>query len=138
MIAELDKQQKSCEIPRARFDLFKNAVCHELKELSDINFIIKHLEQDTIHQYYERKWYPECLYLLTMIDYLSRINCIPLCNRYNYLRKTKLKQVVYPSSILAAACVSKNGEQIKKDARTASILEFMRFNIVENDIRNVI
>ena len=43
---------------RCSFELFKSNVCHRLKELGDINFVIEVLESDDIHRYYKRKWYP--------------------------------------------------------------------------------
>lgn len=125
-------------VKRESFDLFKSAVCHELKEKTDIDFMIKLLEEDTIQVYYRRKWYAESLYLLAMLDYLSRINDIPLCNRYEKLRSSKLSHIVYPSSVLALAAVSEDEDQIKQQAIKASIPEFIRFNIVECEVRNVI
>ncbi len=38
-----------------------------------MDFITETLEADEIRKLYERRWYREALYLLTMIDYLSRI-----------------------------------------------------------------
>ena len=87
--------------------------------------------------YYDRAWYPECLYLLAMVDYLSRINDIPLCAYYEEIRKMKLKKTVYPSGVIAAATVKK-GDSFKEKAVAESIPEFMRFNIVEGNIRDVV
>ena len=61
-----------CFIKRSSFENFKSTVCHRVKELGDINFIIDTLESQDIRTYYNRKWYPESLYLLAMLDYLSR------------------------------------------------------------------
>lgn len=41
------------------------------------------------------------------------------------------------SRIVAAAAIS-NNEMVKQRAIAESIPEFMRFNIVENEVRNVI
>lgn len=122
--------------PRPAFELFKSNVCHRLKELGDIEFLIKTIESNEITEYFERNWYPECLYLLAMVDYVSRMNNIPLCEEYNKFRKMKLESTVYPSSVLTAAAVAKN-DSIKKKALRNSIPEFIRFNIVENEVRNV-
>lgn len=121
---------------RPAFDLFKSNVCHRLKELGDIDFLIDTLEKDVITDYFKKGWYPESLYLLAMVDYLSRINNIPLCRVYQEFRKTKLKDTVYPSDVITAAAISKN-DQILERAVADSIPEFIRFNIVESDIRNV-
>lgn len=122
---------------RPAFDLFKSNVCHRLKELGDIDFLIETIESDDITTYYKKAWYPESLYLLAMVDYISRINDVPLCNSYDKIRKTKLTTTVFPASIIAASVVTAD-EQIKEKAIAESIPEFIRFNIVESDIRNVI
>ena len=61
---------------RCSFELFKSNVCHWLKEEGDIDFLIEALEEDTIRKYYNKKWYPECFYLLAMVDYISKQNDI--------------------------------------------------------------
>lgn len=123
--------------PRPAFDLFKSNVCHRLKALGDIDFLIETIESDTITTYYQRAWYPESLYLLAMVDYISRINGVPLCSSYNEFRKAKLRNTIFPSSVIAAATVSKD-TRIMERAIAESIPEFIRFNIVESEIRNVI
>lgn len=122
---------------RSSFELFKSNVCHRLKDLGDVNFIIDTLEKDDVRQYFERKWYPESLYLLAMLDYISRINKVPLCNRYDDLRRCKLSETVFPASVLATAAVTRN-DQIKEQSRQEAIPEFIRFNIVESEVRDVI
>lgn len=128
-----------CFIKRSSFENFKSTVCHRVKELGDINFIIDTLESQDIRTYYNRKWYPESLYLLAMLDYLSRENDVPLCDDYDDLRQCKLENPVYPASIRALSAAAQNDAAIKEAAKTA-IPEFMRFNIVivENEVRNVI
>ena len=49
----------------------------------------------------------------------------------------KLKKTVYPSGVIAAATVQKD-DSIKEKAAAESIPEFMRFNIVEGNIRDVV
>ncbi len=41
---------------RPAFDLFKSNVCHKLKELGDIDFLIDTIESDEITTYYKRAW----------------------------------------------------------------------------------
>ena len=123
--------------PRPSFDLFKSNVCHRLKELGDIDFLIEVLEGDDVTAYYRKSWFPECLYLLALVDYISRVNGIPLVDAYNDLRKMKLKKPVYPSSVLAKYAVLQD-EGILESAEAAAIPEFMRFNIVESEVRNVV
>lgn len=126
-----------CFIKRSSFENFKSTVCHRVKELGDINFIIDTLESQDIRTYYNRKWYPESLYLLAMLDYLSRENDVPLCDDYDDLRRCKLEKPVYPAGVRALSAAAQNDAAIKEAAKTA-IPEFMRFNIVENEVRNVI
>ena len=119
------------------FDLFKSNVCHRLKELGDTEFIISLLELAAIRKYYDKQWYPEALYLLAMLDYVSRVNAVELCADYDDLRNKKLQKTIYPSSIIAQALVT-GDETIKSKAIEESIPEFIRFNIVEKDIRDVV
>ncbi|MCI8850984.1 MAG: helix-turn-helix transcriptional regulator [Erysipelotrichaceae bacterium] len=126
-----------CFEQRMDFELFKSNVCHRLKELGDIEFIANQLKQDEISDYYNKKWYPESLYLLGLLDYVSRINEVPLCSQYDEIRKTKLKSVLFPAGILTLAEVSGNDE-ILQDSLKEAIPELLRFNIVESEIRNVV
>ncbi len=122
---------------RGSFELYKSNICHRLKETGDVGFIMDTLERDEIRAYYKRGWYPESFYLLAMLDYVSRINNVPICTDYDDIRCCKLKEVLYPSGVLIAAIVSGN-EQPKEQARQEAIPEFMRFNIVESGVRDVI
>lgn len=122
---------------RTSFDVFRSNVCHAVKDKGQINFLIDQLENDEIHQLYERRWYPEALYLLAMVDYLSRINNIPLCTRYDNLRSCKLETIIYPTSLQLLAAVLQN-DQLLQESREQAIPEFMRHNIVESEVENVI
>jgi len=85
---------------RPSFDVFKSNICHQVKDLGDIPFITELLQSNQIRKLYEKKWYPESLYLLAMPDYLSRENNVPICKNYNDLRSCKLQKLVFPSSIV--------------------------------------
>ncbi len=122
---------------RIDFELYKSNVCHQLKELGDIKFIISTLENNDIRKLYENEWYPESLYLLAMLDYISRVNDVPICTDYDDLRQCKLQSVIYPSSVFAFYMVSSD-ETVKTQAFNDSIPEFIRFNIVKSDVRNII
>lgn len=104
--------------------------------MGDIPFMIQLLESNQIRDLYERKWYPESLYLLAMLDYLSRENDVPLCENYSDIRATKLQRQVYPSSVVVM-CELMNSDAPKEDCLRKAIPEFLRFNIVERDVRNV-
>ena len=121
---------------RADFEIFKSNICHMVKDMGDINFIIDTLESDKIRKLYQKKWYPESLYLLAMIDYLSRENDLPICTNYNDIRASRLREPIYPSSVIAMSAFSRS-DQPKKDSYAQAIPEFIRFNIVESEVRNV-
>ena len=123
--------------PRPSFSLFKSNVCHRLKELGDLDFLADLLEHDRITEYYELGWYPECLYLLAMLDYISRVNRVPPCTEYDGLRGMKLSAAIYPPGVLAADMASP-GQNVKKEAWEQAIPEFKRFNIVENEVRELV
>ncbi len=121
---------------RCSFVMYKSNVCHKLKNLGDIEFLIETLNSDDIRTYYKRKWYPECLYLLAMVDYVSRENGIEWCEEYDDLRNQKLSEIIYPTSVLAL-CRAVKSDEPKRRALRDSIPEFIRFNIVESEVRNV-
>ena len=121
---------------RPAFDTFKSNVCHMVKNMGDIAFIIDTLENDRVRYYYDKKWYRECLYMLAMLDYLSRENDLPLCTNYRDIRAARLQKPVYPGSIIVKSIVM-NSDQPLEESYENAIPEFKRFNIVENEIRNV-
>lgn len=133
----MEKILEPCFEKRVSFELYKSSVCHRVKELGDRRFIIETLEKNDIRKYYQKKWYPESLYLLAMLDYISRLNGVPICSEYEDLRECRLNETIYPSSVLAASTVSSDNK-IKELAYNESIPEFRRFNIVESEVYNVI
>jgi transcriptional regulator with XRE-family HTH domain len=122
---------------RCSFETFKSDICHQVKERGDIDFIIDTLENDRVRELYQKQWYPEALYLLAMLDYLSKMNDLPICTNYNDIRKHRLIQIVYPTSVLIRAAVMQS-ESVKEEARKEAIPEFMQFNIVESEVRNLV
>lgn len=118
---------------RCSFELFKSNVCHWLKEEGDIDFLIQVLESDLIRKYYNRKWYLESFYLLGMLDYISRINDVPMCSEYDDLRQQRMQEIVYPVGVLLTARVL-GDESIKEQALKEAIPEILRFNIVESQL----
>ena len=122
---------------RSPFETFKSNTCHLVKDMGDLDFLIDTLESERIRKLYDRKWYAESLYLLAMVDYISRENGLPLCKDYNDLRRAKLAEVIYPAGVLTLSAAS--GSDIWKErSRAEAIPEFMRFNIVEAQVRNVL
>ncbi len=122
---------------RSAFETFKSNVCHHLKDMGDIDFMINVLETDEIRVLYERRWYPEAFYLLAMLDYISRLNEVPICTKYEDIRANKLKKTIYPAGVLLTSEVMKSDEP-KRKAEEEAIPEFKRFNIIESEVRNVV
>lgn len=121
---------------RPAFDIFKSNTCHRVKDMGDIPFIIQLLKTNQIRELYEKKWYPEALYLLAMLDYLSRENNVPICKNYNDIRNSKLQRPIYPSSVIIL-CKTMKSDAPKEECIRMAIPEFLRFNIVESEVRNV-
>lgn len=121
---------------RTDFEIFKSNVCHLVKDTDEIDFIVTVLKADDIRRYWEKKWYPEAFYLLATVDYLSRINEIPLCTKYNDIRSQSLKKPLYPRDVVMTAKLDSSLDVRERCMREA-IPEFLRFNIIESEIRNV-
>jgi transcriptional regulator with XRE-family HTH domain len=121
---------------RSAFETFKSNTCHYVKDMGDVDFMIHVLETDEIRTLYNRHWYPEALYLLAMLDYLSRLNDVPVCTKYNDIRSRKLKKPIYPVGVLLTCEVMKSDEP-KRKAEEEAIPEFRRFNIIESEVRNI-
>jgi len=117
------------------FENFKSNVCHMLKDMGDIEFLLYIIKSNDIQEYYEKEELLECFYLLGMIDYLCKENNLPFIENYNYIRKYKLEEPVFPLGIHAKCLVFKSEEPKNKSLREA-IPEFKRFNIIENGVRD--
>lgn len=118
------------------FEIYKSNICHLVKDKGDIDFIIDTLKENQIRTYWERQWYRESFYLLAMVDYLSRENGLPLCNDYEDIRNCTLPEPLYPWDIVLAAKLD-GSLDMKKQCLKEAIPEFLRFNIIESEIRNV-
>ena len=122
---------------RPRFSNFCSEMCHRLKKFGDLSFINKVDREQWISDYYEMGWYEEALYLLAMIDYLCRVNSLPLREGYEELRKTKLSKPVYAIGTITFSKIYGNDEPYRK-AEENAIPEFKRFNIMEGEIRDAV
>jgi hypothetical protein len=136
-MAELSLSKTANSIYASSFEAYKSNVCHILKYKGDLDFLEMILIDDTITQFYQNKLYQNCLYLLAMVDYISKENAIPLCTKYNYLRNQKLKKLQVPKSIQIADELLKSHKTFDK-AYGKAIPEFLKYNIMEGDIRNVV
>ena len=71
-----------------------------------------------------------------MVDYLSKENDIPICTNYNDIRTQRLKEPVFPSGVLLSDEAMQTDTH-RKEALENAIPEFLNYNIVESEIRNV-
>lgn len=130
----MDELFSKMHIPdRPSFENFKSQIQHDLRREGSYEFILNTIQNETIRTMWQWQWYLEALYLLALIDYLSRQNRIPLCNDYDAMRKSKIERMVFPAGVIALGTEKAKQEAIKK-----AIPEFLRFNIVETEIGNVI
>lgn len=118
------------------FDLFRSEICHWVKRFGYSEFVYNVLYMDIIVMYWNEKRYFEALYLLAMVDYLSRIIDIDLFSRFDDLRKMKLDTRYYPRSILILDECEPEKNWLETSWEIA-IPEFKRFNIVEAKIDEV-
>lgn len=122
---------------RSAFETFKSDVCHRVKDMGDLDFMAHVLKTDEVRTLYNRRWYPEALYLLAMLDYLSGENGLPLCTRYDDIRERKLRKPIYPVGVILTGEVMKSEDPLRRAERDA-IPEFRRFNIMESEVRNLV
>ena len=115
-------------------DTYRSTVCHRLVSLGDYRFIETTIESKEIIKLFKHQLYFESLYLLSLLDYVSNKNNIPLVEEYNNIRKLKLDSISYPKSILS---ISTNNDFLKKEFN-CSIPEFKMHNIAEREIDNAI
>lgn len=116
------------------FEVFKRNVYIRIQEYGQIGFIRKMLVSNVIEDYWNEENTLCAIYLLAMVDYLSKLNDIPPYSKYDYMRKYKLKDRIYPLSIIVSSKLDNRKEEEYIDD---AIPEFLKYNIVEGDIFNV-
>lgn len=117
---------------RSDFESFKSSLRHQLHEHGDLTFLERVITEDWINQYAQRKWMSEMLYTLALVDYLCRVNQLPLIKTYAEYRTMRLSRPIYPGSLIVMSTSD------RRKALESSIPEFKRINIVESELRNVV
>ena len=135
-LIEESMNPSAVEPKRNSFENFKSNICHYVKDKGDIDFIIETLSKDEIRTLYDRQWYAESFYLLAMVDYLSKENNVPICTNYNDIRSQHLQEPLYPTGVLLSDEVMQT-DKGRKEALEKAIPEFLKYNIIESEIRNV-
>ena len=114
--------------------LFKSDTLQRLKKTDDSSFITDVIESKEIENYFFNKKYLESLYLLSLVDYLSNKNSIPLPKKYEQIRNYKCERIYVSKSIYLLLTL----KQIKvTDIFKSAIKEFLKHNIVEAEIDKV-
>ncbi|MCD7955206.1 MAG: helix-turn-helix transcriptional regulator [Lachnospiraceae bacterium] len=113
------------------FANFRSNVSHHLKNKGDIDFMIELLESDAIRTYWNEGLTFESLYLLSALDYLSRMHDIPRCSNYRDIRCHKFEKPVFPSGILIKDRMFPD-QDIKQRAINECIPEFLEHGIIES------
>ena len=76
------------------FQTFRNNLHHRIKN-NDLECILEIIESDDVSTYMRHEDYLKALYLVATVDYISRKNDIPLCDKYSNVRRIRLEQPYY-------------------------------------------
>ncbi len=126
---------------RMHFEQFRSEICHLLKSLNDTDFVVKIIKEKWIETFWKWGWKEESLYVLALLDYLSDLYQVEPFTYYDWYRNQKLDNVLYPQSILIEDHLKPEQnikeKVIKKCQQDYCSSFFIKYNIVEGDIRNV-
>lgn len=127
----MNELYEECQYTKDDFEIFKSNVGHRIKERGQLQFLQETLCSDIVEDYWNKDLRLPALYLVAMVDYLSRLNEIPICTKYHEYRSYRLTEPVYPMSYWAQKRfdVSYELENV--------IPEFERFGIMEGGIFDV-
>jgi hypothetical protein len=120
------------------FDLFASHVRHRIKSLGDRDFINTAVSSHDIENYWDAGEYAYAFYLMAAVDYLCRINDIPPYDNeaFSEIRKRKLVEVIYPPDVYLIERLLPE-KKPREDSERKSIPEFIKYGIVEVNIRDV-
>jgi len=119
----------------SNYDLIDSMDSKEFIEYMDSeNF--ENFKSNLIRYCYDNNILLECYYLLGMVDYLCRVNGLPLDGGYDDIRKFKLNELLFPADV-DFLCYLYNNNKPREEFIKKAIPEFLWYNIVESDIRNV-
>lgn len=126
---------------RMSTDLFKSEICHMLKRLGDYEFICEIIKDNWVEYFFNKEWYFEALYILAMVDYLTYIYKAPIYEPLNKYRQYKLSEPVFPTSMIMFDKMNGDDKEKQNALKECSEDEcgrfFLKYNIVEKDIRDV-
>ena len=107
------------------FQTFRNNLHHEIKNSGLLEVAADVLQRKRIDYYYQNDDIVKALYLLSLVDYVCRINEIALCEDYANLRNKKLKEPFYVGDLVEAS-------------NPKYIMEFKNHNIYEGELTDAV
>lgn len=122
-------------------DWFRSEVCHLLKNKGDKEFLRIVLHHHMIEQFWQKKKYFQCLYLVSMVDCISFDHNVPEFKDLDFYRKQKMSELIYPISVIMLDKL--NPEEyikthiFKECEQSVYGRIFLRHNIIERSIRDV-
>ncbi len=108
------------------FQTFRNNLHHRIKE-NELELLLEIVEGNDVATYMRHEDYLKALYLVATADFLSKKNEIPLCDKYNDLRRTKLEQPYYVGD-----------SSLSSPSADDCIAEFVHYNIYEGDLYDAV
>ena len=108
------------------FQTFRNDLHHRIRS-NELECILEIIESDDVSVYMRHEDYLKALYLVATVDYVSKKNGIPLCDKYSSVRQIRLEKPYYvgDSSFVGAD-------------QSQCIDEFLRYNIYEGDLYDAV
>lgn len=108
------------------FQIFRNNLHHDIKR-NELQTVMDIIKCDDVEYYRKHRDYIKMFYLVATVDYISKKYSIPLCDKYNEIRKMKLEE---PFFVGDATLIGKKKE--------AGIEEFVKYNIIEGDLYDAV
>ena len=118
------------------FEVFRCNTLHSLKYAGEEALLYKILSSRLIDYYYRIHCHSKCLYLLALVDYLCEKCGIERITNYEPLRKLKLASPLISSDLQFLK--KRLSEEQFSELMEAAMPEFMKYNIVEDDLYNVV
>jgi len=122
------------------FENFKSDMCHFLKRLGDRDFMFLAISEKWVPIFWEANMNVKAFYTLALLDYLAHLHGLQPFPGYECYRSLTLSAIVYPRDVLAESIVSANDKlaEVVEIAKKDPVGKyFIKYNIIEMDIRNV-